>query len=76
MLEKGRELCHRDVLALYNLKKEANHVSQCLFLWFHDPHVIRMRSRSKSLRPIMIKHKMSEMKVQGQTVKIVRGVIV
>ena len=60
--EKGRELWHRDVAALYNLRKRAGDVSP-VPLESHDPPTVSRWLRAKSLHSIMNEHKMIEMKV-------------
>jgi len=61
--EKGKEKWHRDVVALYNLRKRAGDVSPVPLgsKESHDPP--KRWLRAKSLHSIMIEHKMSEMKV-------------
>ncbi|AWR93720.1 IS200/IS605 family element transposase accessory protein TnpB [Acidianus brierleyi] len=65
--EKGRELWHRDVVSLYNLRRRAGDVSpvQLGSKESHDPPIIKPGRwlRAKSLRLIMNEHKMNEMKV-------------
>jgi len=65
--EKGRELWHRDVAALYNLRKRAGDVSPVSLgsKESHDPPTVKFGRwlRAKSLHSIMIEDKMSEMKV-------------
>ena len=65
--EKGKERWHRDVVALYNLKKRAGDVSPVPLgsKESHDPPTIKLGRwlRAKSLHSIMINHKMIEMKV-------------
>jgi len=65
--EKGREKWHRDVVALYNLRKRAGDVSPMPLgsKEPHDPPTLKTGRwlRAKSLHPIMNEHKMIEMKV-------------
>ncbi|BCU67211.1 hypothetical protein HS7_06480 [Sulfolobales archaeon HS-7] len=65
--EKGGELWHRDVVALYNLLKKAGHVRPVPLgsEESHDPPTVRLGRwlRAKSLHSIMIEDKMIEMKV-------------
>jgi len=65
--EGGKERWHRDVVALYNLRKRAGDVSPVPLgsKESHDPPTLRSGRwlRAKSLRSIMNEHKMSEMKV-------------
>jgi putative transposase len=65
--EKGKERWHRDVVALYNLRKRAGDVSPVPLgsKESHDPPAVKLGrwSRAKSLRSIMIERKMIEMKV-------------
>jgi len=62
--EKGKEKWHRDLAALYNLRKRAGDVSP-VPLESHDPSTVKFGRwlRAKSLHSIMIEDKMSEMKV-------------
>ncbi|ABP95273.1 transposase, IS605 OrfB family [Metallosphaera sedula] len=64
---KGGERWHRDVVALYNLRKRAGDVSPVPLgsKESHDPPVVKAGRwlRAKSLHLIMIEDKMSEMKV-------------
>jgi len=64
---KGRELWHRDIVALYNLRKRAGDVSPVPLgsKESHDPSTVKFGRwlRAKSLHSIMIEDKMSEMKV-------------
>ena len=61
--EKGKEKWHRDVVALYNLKKRAGDVSP-VPLGSKESHGPPKRwLRAKSLHSIMNEHKMIEMKV-------------
>ncbi|WP_432518306.1 RNA-guided endonuclease InsQ/TnpB family protein [Saccharolobus islandicus] len=61
--EKGKEKWHRDVVALYNLKKRAGDVSPVPLgsKESHDPPIRWLRA--KYLHSIMNEHKMIEMKV-------------
>jgi len=61
--EKGKEKWHRDVVALYNLRKRAGDASPVPLgsKESHDPP--KRWLRAKSLHSIMIEHKMIEMKV-------------
>ncbi|MFP3227039.1 MAG: IS200/IS605 family accessory protein TnpB-related protein, partial [Sulfolobaceae archaeon] len=65
--EKGKEKWHRDVVALYNLKKRAGDVSPVPLgsKESHDPSTVKFGRwlRAKSLHSIMNEHKMIEMKV-------------
>jgi len=65
--EKGKERWHRDVVALYNLKKRAGDVSPVPLgsKESHDPPTIKFGrwSRAKSLHSITIERKMIEMRV-------------
>ena len=65
--EKGKEKWHRDVAALYNLRKRAGDVSPVSLgsKESHDPPTVKFGRwlRAKSLHSIMIEDKMSEMKV-------------
>ncbi|EHP70337.1 transposase, IS605 OrfB family, central region [Metallosphaera yellowstonensis MK1] len=63
--EKGKERWHRDVVALYNLKKRAGDVSPVPLgsKESHDPPTLSGWLRAKSLHSIMNEHKMIEMKV-------------
>jgi len=63
--EKGKEKWHRDVVALYNLKKRAGDVSPVPLgsKESHDPPTVSRWLRAKSLHSIMNEHKMIEMKV-------------
>jgi putative transposase len=60
-------LWHRDVVALYNLRKRAGDVSPVPLgsKESHDPPTVKFGRwlRAKSLHSIMIEDKMSEMKV-------------
>jgi len=64
---RGGERWHRDVVALYNLRKRAGDVSPVPLgsKESHDPLTLRSGRwlRAKSLHSIMNEHKMSEMKV-------------
>jgi len=62
---KGKERWHRDVVALYNLKKRAGDVSPVPLgsKESHDPPTLSGWLRAKSLHSIMNEHKMIEMKV-------------
>nr|AAV87874.1 putative transposase [Sulfolobus sp. L00 11] len=65
--EKGKEKWHRDVVALYNLRKRAGDVSPVPLgsKESHDPPTVKLGRwlRAKSLHSIMNEHKMIEMKV-------------
>ncbi|ACP37954.1 transposase, IS605 OrfB family [Sulfolobus islandicus M.14.25] len=63
--EKGKEKWHRDVVALYNLRRRAGDVSPVPLgsKESHDPPTVSRWMRAKSLHSIMIEYKMSEMKV-------------
>ena len=65
--EKGKERWHRDVVALYNLKKKAGDVSPVPLgsKESHDPPTVELGRwlRAKSLHSIVINHKMIEMRV-------------
>jgi len=65
--EKGKERWHRDVAALYNLKKRAGDVSPVPLgsKESHDPPTVKFGRwlRAKSLHSIMIERKMTEMRV-------------
>ncbi len=63
--EKGKEKWHRDVVALYNLKKRAGDVSPVSLgsKESHDPPTVSRWLRAKSLHSIMNNHKMIKMKV-------------
>ena len=62
---KGKERWHRDVVALYNLKKRAGDVSPVPLgsKESHDPPTLSRWLRAKSLHSIMNEHKMIKMKV-------------
>ena len=67
--EKGKEKWHRDVVALYNLKKRAGDVSPVPFMSkeSHDPPTVSRWLRVKSPHLIVIEDKVIEMRVWGLT---------
>ncbi|MGC9071987.1 MAG: hypothetical protein ACP5HK_04750, partial [Acidilobus sp.] len=70
--ERGGERWHRDVVALYNLRKRAGGVSPVPLgsKGPHDPPAVELGRwlRAKSPRSIMSESEVIEVKAQGQTV--------